>query len=65
MKIIPTHSKDGLLLSKWGRIHIYAEEELKTLYRELLFSQVQDEKELIKRLESIIHIIKELTKPEK
>ena len=57
---MPTHSKDGLLLSRWGRIHGYAEEELKRISRELMFSQLQNEEELINRLETIIKNIKNL-----
>ncbi len=57
---IPTHTTDGLLLSKWGRIRTYAEEELGNISRELILAQLTNEKELIKRLTTIIDNINKL-----
>ncbi len=59
-KEIPTHTSDGLLLSKWGRIHIYAEEEISDIKWKLAFSQLTDKKELIKRLQTIIDNLNKL-----
>ncbi len=56
---IPTHTIDGLLLSKWGRIMIYTAEELKNISRKLTFAEL-DEKELIKQLTTIIDNINKL-----
>ncbi len=56
---IPTHTIDGLLLSKWGRIAVYTAEELRNISRELVFAEL-DEKELIKRLITIIDNINKL-----
>ena len=57
---IPTHTGGGLMLSKGGRIHTYAEEEIGQIKRELIFSQLTDEGELIKRLQTIIDNINNL-----
>ena len=57
---IPTHTIDGILLSKQGRINIYAEKEIGKIKRELGLSQLIDERELIKRLQTIIDNIRKL-----
>lgn len=56
---IPTHTIDGLLLSKWGRISIYAQDELTDINRKLVFATI-DKKELIKRLKIVISNINKL-----
>ncbi len=58
MAEIPTHTSDGLELSRWGRIATYAQKEVNSVHRELVFSRLKDEKELIKRLTTIIDNIK-------
>lgn len=57
---IPTHTPEKVLLSRQGRINVYAEYELGKLHRELVFSQMQDDKELIKRLQTIIDNINKI-----
>lgn len=54
---VPTHTTDGLLFSKWGRISNYAKKELNDIRKRIIFVEIMDEKELVKQLTELIDTI--------
>jgi hypothetical protein len=52
-----THTADGLLLSKWGRITFYAQMELNNILRRLVFVETTNKEELIEQLTELIDTI--------
>lgn len=57
-KDVPRKTNDNLHLSTYGRIMTYAEDEISTLIRNLVFKQLSDEALILKLKEIILTIEK-------
>lgn len=55
-----THTQDGLLLSKWGRISLEIEKDIDKLKLDLWVGRIENTDELIKNLSKLLEKTKKL-----